>query len=53
MVARENFTLEYWRGGEFYAGRCLEVPVVFGQEMTLEGLQENIQDACDLMVGQA
>jgi predicted RNase H-like HicB family nuclease len=49
---RSQFTLEYWRDGEYYVGRLLEVPGVFSQGATLEELQENIQDAYDLMVTQ-
>ena len=47
---RCQFTLEFWRDGNWYVGRLLEVPGVFSQGETLEELQENIQDAYDLMV---
>jgi len=47
---RSQLTLEYWRDGKFFVGRLLEVPGVFSQGETLEELQENIQDAYDLMV---
>jgi predicted RNase H-like HicB family nuclease len=49
---RGHFTLEYWRDGDFYVGRLLEVPGVFSQGETMEELRENIQDAYDLMVTQ-
>ena len=49
---RGQFTLEFWRDGDFYVGRLLEVPGVFSQGETLEELRENIQDAYDLMVTQ-
>jgi predicted RNase H-like HicB family nuclease len=49
---RHQFTLEYWRDGEWYVGRLVEVPGVFSQGATLEELDENIQDAYELMVGQ-
>jgi predicted RNase H-like HicB family nuclease len=49
---RSRFTLEFWRDGEFYVGRLLEVPGVFSQGETLEELRENIQDAYELMVTQ-
>ena len=49
---RSRFTLEYWQDGGFYVGRLLEVPAVFSQGETLEELQENIQDAYELMVTQ-
>lgn len=48
---RHQFTLEYWRDGEWYVGRLVEVPGVFSQGATLEELDKNIQDAYELMVG--
>ncbi|MFO0925756.1 MAG: type II toxin-antitoxin system HicB family antitoxin [Gemmataceae bacterium] len=47
---RGQFTLEYWRDGDFYVGRLLEVPGVFSQGETLEELRDNIQDAYELVV---
>jgi predicted RNase H-like HicB family nuclease len=52
MAVRTRFTLEFWRDGDWYMGRLLEVPGVFSQGETLEELCENIQDAYDLMVSQ-
>lgn len=49
---RGQFTLEYWRDGDFYVGRLVEVPGVFSQGETRDELRENIQDAYDLMVTQ-
>jgi len=49
---RSNFTLEFWRDGDYFVGRLLEVPGVFSQGETLEELQENIQDAYEVMVTQ-
>jgi predicted RNase H-like HicB family nuclease len=49
---RSRLTLEFWRDGDWYVGRLLEVPTVFSQGETLEELRENIQDAYDLMVTQ-
>ncbi len=49
---RSQFTLEYWQDGSFFVGRLLEVPGVFSQGASLDELQENIQDAYDLMVRQ-
>jgi predicted RNase H-like HicB family nuclease len=49
---RGRFTLEYWRDGDFYVGRLVEVPGVFSQGETLDELRDNIQDAYDLMVTQ-
>ncbi len=47
---RSQFTLEFWRDGDWYIGRLVEVPGIFSQGETLEELRENIQDAYDLMV---
>jgi len=49
---RRQFTLEYWRDGDWYVGRLLEVPGVFSQGETLDELRENVQDAYELMVTQ-
>ncbi len=49
---RHQFTLEYWRDGEWYVGRLVEVPGVFSQGATLDELDENIQEAYELMVTQ-
>jgi len=49
---RSQFTLQYWRDGDFYVGRLLEVPAVFTQGETLDELRENMQDAYDIMVTQ-
>ena len=45
-----RFTLEYWKDGDWYVGRLLEVAGVFSQGKTMEELRENIQDAYDVMV---
>ena len=49
---RTQLTLEFWKDGDFYVGRLLEVPGVFSQGETIEELRENIKDAFDLMVTQ-
>jgi predicted RNase H-like HicB family nuclease len=49
---RHQFTLEYWRDGDWFVGRLLEVPGVFSQGTTLSELNENIQDAYGMMVTQ-
>ncbi len=49
MVLR-HFTLEYWLDEGWYVGRLKEVPGVFSQGETLQELEENIQDAYQLMV---
>ncbi len=45
-----HFTLEYWMDDGWYVGRLKEVPGVFSQGETLQELEENIQDAYDLIV---
>jgi predicted RNase H-like HicB family nuclease len=52
FAMRHRFTLEYWRDGEWFVGRLIEVPGVFSQGKTLDELSENIQDAYQLMVTQ-
>ena len=49
---RSQFTLEFWRDGQFFVGRLVEVPGVFSQGESLDELRENIRDAYDLMVTQ-
>jgi len=44
-----KFTLEYWRDEEWFVGRIVEVPGVFSQGETLDGLKKNIQDAYKIM----
>ena len=46
---RRNFTLEYWLDDAWYVGRLKEVPGVFSQGESLEELEDNIQDAYELM----
>jgi predicted RNase H-like HicB family nuclease len=43
------FTLEYWLDEGWYVGRLKEVPGVFSQGVPLQELEENIQDAYQLM----
>ena len=45
-----NYSLEYWRDGEWYVGRLKEVPGVFSQGASLEELERNIQEAFQLMM---
>jgi predicted RNase H-like HicB family nuclease len=47
---RCQFTLEYWMDDGWYVGRLKEVPAVFSQGATLTELEENIQDAYELML---
>jgi len=45
-----QFTLEYWLDEGWYVGRLKEVPGVFSQGETIGELEENIQEAYELMV---
>lgn len=45
-----SFTLQYWKDDDWYVGRLKEVPGVFSQGASLEELEENIQDAYQLMM---
>ena len=45
-----HFTLEYWMDEDWYVGRLKEVPGVFSQGASLQGLEENICDAYQLMM---
>jgi predicted RNase H-like HicB family nuclease len=47
---RHQFTLEYWRDGDRYVGRLVEIPSVFSQGKTLDELNENTQDAYALVI---
>ena len=44
------FTLEYWLDEGWYVGRLKEVPGVFSQGKTLAELEENIQDAYQMVM---
>ena len=52
FTMRRLFTLEYWRDGDWYVGRILEIPGVFSQGESLDELRANIQEAYELMVTQ-
>jgi predicted RNase H-like HicB family nuclease len=49
-MQERTLTLEYWKDGEWYVGQLREVPGVISQGMTLEELEQNIQDAYQLMM---
>jgi hypothetical protein len=34
---KHQFTLEYWRDGEWFVGRLVEVPGVFSQRLAFDG----------------
>lgn len=39
---RKNFTLEYWQDDGWYVGKLKEIPGVFSQGETLQGLEDTI-----------
>jgi len=43
-------TLDYWIDDDWYVGKLKEVPGVFSQGETLAELEENIQDAYQMML---
>ena len=45
-----QITLEYWLDDGWYVGKLNEVPGIFSQGGTLEELEENIQDAYQLVM---
>ncbi|MEA5533041.1 type II toxin-antitoxin system HicB family antitoxin [Crocosphaera sp. XPORK-15E] len=45
-----NFTLEYWIDDGWYVGKLKEIPSIFSQGQTLEELEENIQDAYQMII---
>ena len=47
-----HFTLEYWIDDGWHVGRLKEVPGVFSQGETLQELEENIQDAYQVMMAE-
>jgi predicted RNase H-like HicB family nuclease len=46
---KRQFTLDYWRDGEWLVGRIREIPGVFSQGKTMEELTANIIDAYRMM----
>ncbi len=48
-MMKRQFTLEYWLDEGWYVGKLKEAPGVFSQGETLEELEENIREACQLM----
>jgi predicted RNase H-like HicB family nuclease len=45
-----SLTLDYWKDDGWFVGQLREVPGVMSQGATLEDLQENIQDAYELVL---
>ena len=47
-----DLTLEYWKDGDWFVGRLVEIPGVVSQGNTLEALQSNIDDAYRLVLAE-
>lgn len=45
-----TLTLKYWKDGDWFVGQLIEVPGVMSQGATLEELQDNIDDAYQLIL---
>jgi predicted RNase H-like HicB family nuclease len=50
QAMQRSFTLEYWIDDGWYVGKLKEIPSVFSQGETLEELEENIQDAYQMIM---
>jgi predicted RNase H-like HicB family nuclease len=51
-MTKISLTLEYWKDGDWYVGQLIEIPGVMSQGKTLEALQENIEDAYQLVLAE-
>ena len=45
-----RFQMEYWQDGSWLVGRLPQVPGVFSQGRTLGELEENLRDACRMIL---
>jgi predicted RNase H-like HicB family nuclease len=50
QAMQRSFTLEYWIDDDWYVGKLKEIPNIFSQGQTLEELEENIQDAYQMIM---
>ncbi len=46
---QREYTLEYWKDGDWWVGRLIDAPGVFSQGETLAELEENVRDAFKMM----
>jgi predicted RNase H-like HicB family nuclease len=49
-MQERTLTLEYWKDAEWFVGQIREVPGIISQGATLEELEQNMQDAYQLMM---
>lgn len=47
-----NLTLEYRKDGDWYVGQLVEIPGIMRQDKALAELQENIDDAYQLVLAE-
>ena len=50
LEMKKIFTLEYWIDDDWYVGKLKEIPGIFSQGETLDELEENIQDAYQMIL---
>lgn len=46
----KKLTMVYWKGEKFWLGKLPEHPEIMTQGETLEELEDNLRDACRLMI---
>ena len=45
-----KLTMVYWKSKKLWLGKLVEHPEIMSEGRTLKELEENIQDACRMMV---
>jgi len=45
MNGKKQFTVDYWKDGQWFVGRLRDVPGIFSQGKTLGELLDNLVDA--------
>ena len=49
-LTQQKLTMIYWKSDKFWLGRLREFPDLMTQGRTLKELEENMRDACQMMV---
>ena len=49
-LTQQKLTMIYWKSDKFWLGRLREFPDIMTQGRTLKELEENMRDACQMMV---
>lgn len=47
---KSEMRMIYWKEGKFWLGKLREHPEIMTQARTLKELEENLRDACTMMV---